>query len=357
MNNKYDIDLISLKKNFSVKKFEFVIHILFWLYIITQELYGLFMYDASWYYPYLIVIIMVYHLMLFYFVYFYLFRRFVEMRYKWIGVSAAIAGAFIFIIFRIYTIIGFEKYILQLPQEIYLSEFNFGNYYNETRSTLIIGVYATLIKFSVQWYKDQKRKSELIMEKQASELALLKSQINPHFLFNTLNNIYSLVYQKSDIAPSVVLKLSEIMRYTLYEVNVDRVPLKDEIEYIKNYIELQSLRYLKKDIIRMNIKCDSGDKYISPMLMIPFIENAFKHSDKGNGMPPINLDLFCSGDNILFCIENYYLKDKTSNNDKNGGIGLRNVKRRLDLIYNENYKLDIDKSENKFSVKLELKNI
>jgi LytS/YehU family sensor histidine kinase len=279
------------------------------------------------------------------------------MKYKWIGIFAALAGAFIFIVFRIYTIIGFEKYILQLPQEIYLSEFNFGNYYNETRSTLIIGVYATLIKFSVQWYKDQKRKSELKMEKQASELALLKSQINPHFLFNTLNNIYSLVYQKSDIAPSALLKLSEIMRYTLYEVNVDRVPLIDEVEYIKNYIELQTLRYPKKDIIRMNIKCDGGEKYISPMLLITFIENAFKHSDKGNGMPPINLELFCSDDKILFSIENYYLKDKICNNDKNGGIGMTNIKRRLDMIYNDNYKLDINKSNNKFSVKLELKNI
>ena len=271
--------------------------------------------------------------------------------------ALVLAAIFIFVELRVYSFVGFEKYILNLPPEIYLSEFNFGNYYNETRSTFIIGVYATLIKFTVQWYKDQKRKSELKMEKQASELALLKSQINPHFLFNTLNNIYSLVYQKSDIAPSAVLKLSEIMRYTLYEVNVDRVPLTDEIGYIKNYIELQSLRYRKKDIIRMNINCGGSEKYISPMLLIPFIENAFKHSDKGNGMPPINLDLLCSGEKILFCIENYYFKDKTINNDRNGGIGLINVKRRLDLIYNENYKLDINKSENKFSVKLELKNI
>lgn len=357
MNNKYDIDLISLKKNFSVKKFEIVIHLLFWLYILTQELYVLFMYNVSWYYPYLVVIIMVFHLMLFYFVYFYLFRWFVEMRHKWLGVIAAAAIVFLYVQFRVYTIIGFEKYVFLLPADIYMSEFNFSNYYNETRSTLILGVYATLIKFSVQWYKDQKRKSELKMEKQASELALLKSQINPHFLFNTLNNIYSLVYQKSDTAPSAVLKLSEIMRYTLYETNVDRVPLKDEIEYIKNYIELQSLRYQKKDVIRMNIECDGNEKYISPMLLIPFIENAFKHSDKGNGKPPINLDLLCSGEKILFSIENYYLREKTISKDKNGGIGLTNVKRRLDLIYCENYKLDINKSENKFSVKLELKNI
>ena len=107
----------------------------------------------------------------------------------------------------------------------------------------------------------------------------------------------------------------------------------------------------------MNIKCDGSKKYISPMLLIPFIENAFKHSDKGNEISPINLDLICNGEKILFSIENYYLKDKTDNNDKNGGIGLKNVKRRLDLIYNENYKMDINKSENKFSVKLELKNI
>ncbi|MBN1634735.1 MAG: sensor histidine kinase [Ignavibacteria bacterium] len=357
MNNKYDIDLISLKKNFSVKKFEFIIHILFWFYIITQELYALFMYDVPWYSPYLIAVMLFFHFAQFYFVYFYLFRWFVEMKQKWLGIIFVLAAAFIFVVSRIYSLVGFEKYLLNLPPEVYLSEYNFGNYYNETRSTLIIGVYATLIKFSVQWYKDQKRKSELKMEKQASELALLKSQINPHFLFNTLNNIYSLVYQKSDIAPAAVLKLSEIMRYTLYEANVERVPLKDEIAYIRNYIELQSLRYQKKNIIRMNIECDSDEKYISPMLLIPFIENAFKHSDKGNGMPPINLDILCSGEKILFSIENYYLKEKTICRDKNRGIGLANVKRRLDLIYSENYKLDINESENKYSVKLELKNI
>ena len=357
MNNKYDIDLISSNKNVSVKKFEIVIHILFWLYILTQELYVLFMYEVSWYYPYIIIIIMVLHLIIFYFVYFYLFRWIVEMKHKWLGIIAASAIAFLFILMRVYTIIGFEKYVFLLPAEIYMSEFNFSNYYNETRSTLILGVYATLIKFAVQWFKDQKRKSELIMEKQKSELALLKSQINPHFLFNTLNNIYSLVYQKSDSAPSAVLKLSEIMRYTLYEVNVERVPLKDEIEYIKNYIELQSLRYRNRNIIRTNIQCETDGKYISPMLLIPFIENAFKHSDKGNETPSINLNLLCGNGKIFFSLENYFMKDENPVNDKNGGIGLANVRRRLDLIYTDNYKLDINKTVNKYSVKLELNNI
>lgn len=357
MNNKYDIDLISLKKNISVKKFEIVIHILFWLYILTQELYVLFMYDVSWYYPYIIIIIMLLHLIIFYFVYLYLFRWIVEMKHKWLGVIAAAAIAFLYIQFRVYTIIGFEKYVFLLPADIYMSEFNFSNYYNETRSTLILGVYATLIKFTVQWFKDQKRKSELIMEKQKSELALLKSQINPHFLFNTLNNIYSLVYQKSDSASSAVLKLSEIMRYTLYEVNVDRVPLKDEIEYIKNYIELQSLRYLNKNIISTNIQCETDGRYISPMLLIPFIENAFKHSDKGNELQSINIDLLCDNGKIMFSIENYFTKEGNAFKDKNGGIGLANVRRRLELIYKDNYKLEINNSDNKYSVKLELNNI
>jgi LytS/YehU family sensor histidine kinase len=279
------------------------------------------------------------------------------MRHKWLGIIAASAIAFLFVLIRVYTIIGFEKYVFLLPADIYMSEFNFSNYYNETRSTLILGVYATLIKFAVQWFKDQKRKSELIMEKQKSELALLKSQINPHFLFNTLNNIYSLVYQKSDSAPSAVLKLSEIMRYTLYEVNVDRVPLKDEIEYIKNYIELQSLRYRNKNIIRTNIQCETDGKYISPMLLISFIENAFKHSDKGNEQQSININLLCENGKILFSIENYYKQEGNTAKDKNGGIGLANVRRRLDLTYKDNYKLDIKNSENKYSVKLELNNI
>jgi len=251
----------------------------------------------------------------------------------------------------------YEKYILCLSPDIYKRVYNVGNYYNEFRSTFIICVYATLIKFSVQWYKDQKRKSELIMEKQASELALLKSQINPHFLFNTLNNIYSLVYQKSDSAPSALIKLSEIMRYTLYEVNVEKVTLKDEISYLKNYIELQSLRFKEKDVIRADISDNCNGFYVSPMLFIPFIENAFKHSEKGKKNPAISLKLFCEDNFIYFAIDNFIKSKENLILDRNGGIGLVNVKRRLELIYGDNYKLEIKKTEEKYLVELKIKNI
>lgn len=194
---------------------------------------------------------------------------------------------------------------------------------------------------------------ELASQNQTSELALLRTQVNPHFLFNTLNNIYSLVYQKSPTAPDAVVKLSDIMRYMLYDAVSEKVLLEKEINYLKSFIELQLLRIKNKDFISFEVTGDVNGKLIAPMLLIPFIENAFKHGDKSATNPGITIKLECNQKGIIFEVQNR--KNISAMKDESGGIGLNNVKRRLDLIYPQRYDLEIIEIDERFSVKLEIK--
>lgn len=193
-------------------------------------------------------------------------------------------------------------------------------------------------------------KVELDTQNQTSEQALLRSQINPHFLFNTLNNIYSLVYQKSEAAPNAVMKLSEIMRYMLYDTSSDKVFLEKEIQYLQSFIELQLLRLKNRDFVSFEIKGDLKGKQIAPMLLIPFVENAFKHGSKAVSMPGIIIKLNSTPDYLAFEVKN--TKNKSGIKDSSGGIGLANVRRRLDLIYHSNYSLKINEDDDKFEIDL-----
>ncbi len=198
---------------------------------------------------------------------------------------------------------------------------------------------------------NEKIKTKLENEKLTSELAFLKSQINPHFLFNSLNNIYSLAYQKSDKTPEAVMKLSEIMRYMLYESNEATVKLDDEIRYLQNYIELQKLRFKDKAYIKFEIDGETNDKRITPLILISFVENAFKHgiaTDKDN---PIKIVLNVSSNKLFFQVVN---RKSVQNKDETGGIGLLNVKRRLDLLYDGEFRLHIDDHESIYNCELYL---
>lgn len=210
---------------------------------------------------------------------------------------------------------------------------------------------STILKFIIDWFLNEKIKTNLENEKLISELAFLKSQINPHFLFNSLNNIYSLAYQKSEKTPEAVMKLSEIMRYMLYESNEATVNLDDEIRYVKNYIELQKLRFKDNAYIKFEIDGDTHDKKITPLVLISFVENAFKHgvaTDKDN---PITIVLNTTAKKLFFQVIN---KKSNQNKDETGGIGLQNVKRRLDLLYKGNYRLHIEDNEAIYNCELYL---
>lgn len=220
------------------------------------------------------------------------------------------------------------------------------------RNSIVSATYAILIRLAIDWYDAQRLRTELLTQNQASELALLRSQVNPHFLFNTLNNIYSLVYKKSDEAPEAVMKLSAIMRYMLYEANADKVMLHQEVEYLNSFIELQKLRLKNNDFVKFTIEGDIGFKRIAPMLLVPFVENAFKHGNRNVEGKGIKIRLKAMEDETLFEVENHIKPYKDDENIQSSGIGLQNVKRRLNLLYPDAHSLNISEIDGIYKVTL-----
>lgn len=186
-----------------------------------------------------------------------------------------------------------------------------------------------------------------------TELSFLRSQISPHFMFNVLNNLIALIRMKSDQLEPVVFKLSSLMRYMIYETDEKKVPLSKEIEYLRNYIDLQQLRFGDKVKLNVSLQVPANNLEIEPMLLIPFIENAFKHGTGYIRQPQIDIAL-CVQDNILkFSAANRY-SDVEEEKDESSGIGLANVKRRLNLLYGEGQQLAIAQKDDWFSVSLQL---
>ncbi|MFT4760532.1 MAG: two-component system LytT family sensor kinase [Paraglaciecola sp.] len=215
---------------------------------------------------------------------------------------------------------------------------------------------ATIFKIITDWVRHLREKQELETQTMQSELRFLKSQINPHFLFNTLNNLYALTLKKSEKAPEIVIKLSEMMRYMLYECNEKQVLLSKEVHYLRNYLDLEALRQGKGVEINFNVQGHISNQTIAPLMFIPFLENSFKHGvnhtiSKGF----VNIFLNVEDNQVHLFIENS--KPETlpkPSRRKSGGIGLVNVRRRLQLMYFEKYELNIENTPNTYSVNLEL---
>lgn len=227
-------------------------------------------------------------------------------------------------------------------------------------STFLFTGLAYSVKFAANWVTDRQIKTELINQNQASELALLRSQINPHFLFNTLNNIYSLVISKSEHAPEAMMKLSDIMRYMLYESNTDKVFLTKEINYLKSYIEILQLRVTQTGFITFNVSGNVENMLIAPMLLVPFVENAFKHCNKKSPAPGIEILLEIDENLLKFILKNSVKQlsevSVNVNGEKtDGGIGIKNIKRRLDLLYPNKHNLILEKRGDYFYSELTIK--
>jgi sensor histidine kinase YesM len=186
-----------------------------------------------------------------------------------------------------------------------------------------------------------------------SELALLRSQINPHFLFNSLHNIDALIKTEPETASHLLLKLSEIMRYMLYDANSDKVPLQKEIDHLENFLTLQNYRFKNKGIVTYKRTGDPENIEIGPMLLIPFIENAFKHYKSTGGEDKIEIALSINNHIVnLICSNRYNPGDL--NKDSISGIGLDIVKRRLELMYHKRYTLEINDKNNIFDIRLSI---
>jgi len=286
---------------------------------------------------------------LFYLNYLLLIPRFLDT--KRYGLYALVI-AFTIVVF------GFGKYGVALIFKQYVlmqvkgHMTGFGSYFLSTVFTSIIYLFLSVVlKFTVDWFLNERIQRDLENQRLSAELAFLKSQINPHFLFNSLNSIYSLAYQRSEMTPDAILKLSEIMRYMLYESNDNKVDLSKELQYLQNYIDLQKIRFGNKAYIDFKVEGKVLNQQIAPLLLIAFIENAFKHGVANNPLTPIRLLIDVDESHLHFYMQN---KKHMNNRDAVGGIGLNNVQRRLNLLYPGKYNLDVKDELDTYTVELSL---
>ena len=217
--------------------------------------------------------------------------------------------------------------------------------------------FVTAIKLVIDWIKQREYlnlTNEMLLE---NELKYLRSQIQPHFFFNTLNNLYSLTIDKSDKAPNLILKLSDLMKYFLYETGKEYQTLENEVNHIKDYIEIERLRYDETLKIDFDIKGKTKNVMIKPLILIPLVENAFKHGARNSKTNSyINISLTSTKKYLDFKVENSFEKPTKKIKEQIGGIGLTNLKKRLELNYgSKDYNLDTFKKKNKYLAHLKLK--
>ena len=283
------------------------------------------------------------HIGLFYFNAFYLYSKFLNRSKWWIYVLSILA-----LIFGLYYIKNFILVTWFPVLAAHKGSFNFAFF--PTIFFLVISTIYRLVQDKINYEKGQTiRKAEQL----ATELKFLRSQISPHFLFNVLNNLVAMARYKSDQLEPSLIKLSGLMRYMLYESDGRRVGIGTEIEYLKSYIELQKLRFEEDISITSDIQYEEGNYAIEPMLLIPFVENAFKHGVTLVHNPFIRIRLSLKGNVLRFSVENKFGEGNLSK-DSDSGIGLSNVKARLNLLYSGLYQLSVNEKDSVFSVNLNL---
>lgn len=295
----------------------------------------------------------------FYFIPVDMFATYVTIYYllpKFLIVKKYLMFAFLFIVLAFITIFlnQFVRYFIYIPiyfpdnyAQIDFFEFDM---YVWLASTYVVVIFAGGIKISKLWLNEQKAKARLENEQTKSELMLLKSQMNPHFIFNTLNNIDTLIHTNPQMASQSIIRLSEIMRYVTYEATADFVSVKKEINYLQSFIEIQKLR-LGNEFFSVQIENKNPEKKIAPMLFIPLVENAIKHGDKKSKIPGIEIKINID-EHIMFTVLNYLPKTSV-NKDHFGGIGLKNLIRRLELIYPDSHSFECTTNhENQYTAQI-----
>ncbi len=252
--------------------------------------------------------------------------------------------------YRYFVIIPFRTGHFELFHS-YKNVFTANNYF----LILTITGFAAVIKFFRHWYQKDQSNQQLMHENATAELQFLKSQIHPHFLFNTLNNLYALTLKQSNKATEVVDKLSNLLKYMLHECNNPLIGLEREIEMLKNYIELEKLRYGNRLKVNFEVEGDIISKKTAPLLMLPFLENAFKHGSSGlTGIAQINMNIVVYENELAFYIINNFMGNKNPDSGNLGGFGLKNVEKRLQLLFGFKYSLKIKREKNTFMVEMKL---
>lgn len=284
----------------------------------------------------------------FYINYFYIVPFFFNINKLYLTIFGFFISVGCFVFFRYLT----EELILPLfighgnyAQGTSLWFYYFDNVFYSS-STLFISTALSLFNI---FFNREKERQQLIREKQSAELNALKTQINPHFIFNTLNNIYSLVYQKSEKALPAIEELSQLLRYSTKDLEKNFIPLKKEIGYLESLIELEKLRLKNPELLMIEKKINHPNLNISPMLLVPFVENAFKHGDfSGKGF---TMKISDDHQTLNFHLQNF---KKQRSKDSLSGIGIGNVKKRLEILYPKKHELNIKETETEFSVDLKI---
>ncbi|MFT3825993.1 MAG: histidine kinase [Chitinophagaceae bacterium] len=257
------------------------------------------------------------------------------------------AGAIsLLVLLAIVIFINYGIFILKGGKSFRLRSFFTGNLF----FFCVYFVYGVVFYFVRYTQYKQLEQKELVLQNRQAELSFLRSQINPHFLFNSLNNIYALVYEGSDQALPAIAGLSDLLRYMLYDSS-EKVPIKKEWEYILKYIDLQKLRFDHPVQVNVHISGSVDNVQIPPLLLVPFVENAFKHGDFSGSNDQLVVTLYSTAVKTNFHCFN---RKGTGNKDAGGGIGLANVKRRLNLLYPDKHLLYIEDGEDTFTVTIEL---
>jgi len=215
----------------------------------------------------------------------------------------------------------------------------------------VIGL-VSAIKYTIDYVVELNKNNRLLALQTETEMKYLKAQIQPHFFFNVLNSLYALTLSNSKKASEVVLKLSEIMEYVIYDTSKKRIPLPKEINYVKNYIELEKMR--RGDSVHYNIETFGNIENVAlpPFLFLPFVENCFKHGQLDNGEITIDMVFKKSLDGLEFSIKNYFEKNRLP--QKKTGIGLNNIRRRLELLYGTDFELMVSSQGNQYLVDLKI---
>lgn len=252
----------------------------------------------------------------------------------------------IFVLFKRYLVDGYT----------YTAHWAYSNRFAimNAMSATFLSSFLAMLKFLEDWFQLEATRQEVINEKLSAELRFLKAQINPHFLFNTLNNLYYLAYTQSPNTTEVIAKLSQMMRYMIYDSNHQKVPLNKELEYMQNYISLENLRLNDQIPIKFDIEGSPEQVLITPLILITFLENAFKHG-VGNNNPNawVNISLKIGRNSCIYTVENSKLPTPPLPGEKSG-IGLQNVRRRLELSYPAQYELTEEDRKESYFVQLKL---
>tara|TARA_B100000809_G_scaffold138551_1_gene136175 strand:+ start:50760 stop:51818 length:1059 start_codon:yes stop_codon:yes gene_type:complete len=292
------------------------------------------------------------HIVLVYFTIYFLVPKFILIkRYAFFFILFTCALSFHYILRTGFNYLLVSKNIWPEAEGVH-NAYQFNHILEVTLGEVYVVAFVATIKLTVEWIYQNQKIENLKKLQLKTELDFLKSQIQPHFFFNTLNNLYALTLEKSDIAPSVVLKLSDIMQYVLYEVKEPLIQLSTEIKYIQNYLDVEEMRHGTNVKMKLSIKGDITGILLPPLLFLPFIENCFKHGIKSNDHLKVKIGFkIVENKRLIFTTENNFVD--TSSETKQG-IGNINVERRLELLYKKSFDLTSKVSEDNYKVKMSL---